>query len=382
MRSVEIGVFLKISIALLLTLVFFPEDSFSFAREGWEFDSINDLEGWQTMDVASADIGKGALVITSAGAQSFRIISPALQELPAKYDFIWLRLKSPDGANAMLMQRGDASSKVFEKGFIIKPSDDFKDYLFAKDEIIPQDLKPKRFALDFSDTQIVSVDFIRFASPTFSQMLAFWWQGFWDAEEINMGMVNFIDTPMFGPVSFAQMLYAVISLVVFTLIVIALLRKKVITRDVVAKAVLTGFVIAGLFYMVRMDYGWLKIWQAEIGRFSGTTIEQRVSLLYKGELDEFFGFIRFIKTALPEGSKVRPASRRADMMYSLLARYYLLPVKTSTTADYIWTYDDPEVSFDEQRKVLLNKGEVVAYPARVFASYGSKAAIYEVVEDK
>jgi hypothetical protein len=133
-----------------------------------------------------------------------------------------------------------------------------------------------------------------------------------------------------------------------------------------------------------MDYNWLRIWHKELSALSGKTIDERIKSVFYIE-DRFFDFISFLKGNVPEGEKVRPAIRPNSSKYDLLAKYHMLPVKTSAEGDYLWVYNGSnimDISFDPITRSIMEGDRVVLSPVRLVAAFGDAGAVYKVEKEE
>jgi len=97
------------------------------------------------------------------------------------------------------------------------------------------------------------------------------------------------------------------------------------------------------------------------------------------ETAAFLSFIDFVKKSVPEGKTVAPANLQPGERLATVARYYLLPVVTSSRPDYIWVYNDAGVYFDPSDASLKKGGQVVAARVKPFTAYSANSAVYESV---
>lgn len=364
-----------IGITWLLVLFSAGLCSSSFAEEYYgEFNDSGDIQRWQSLNVDSSYIEGGSLVLKSSGSP--RLISPGNLRITQSESVLSLRVKSSNDADATLIFQTGGGAIILKK-FRLYPGD-YSEYLVYVGDVIPKDDYVVALGLDFARNASVSVDYIRAIDPSFLQSFAAVWEGFWEPDRITVRTVNFVTTPALGRSSFLVPLYVLTGLLSI-LFFIYYLRKKNTPRQSVAKGVTLAFFAAAFLFAMRMDYNWLYIWSDDIRALSGKTETQKLEALYadRQEMDGFFGFIALIKSSVPEGAKIRPAVRPPHDPLAIVAKYYLLPLKTSAKAGYLWVYEGDNASFDPAQGVLRRGDDIELRRLRLLKAFNAGAAVYE-----
>jgi hypothetical protein len=378
-----------ITTALIATSFLFGFHSLCLAKEyKWEFKDRRDFIGWGKQQNMSLYIEKDHLVVKGRGYP--RLLSPFAVNIPSSAEMVWLRLKtSRSGRSTILLD--SAKDKIsYSKDFTLKAGSGYRDYKVHIGDVFPQDDIIVWFAFDFpilEFTDEISIDFIRFYEPTFLQILSLWWSKFWEPEKITLKTINSVTTPRIGFFSFMSVLYAVV-IILSVGIVLHFFALKAFTWESVLRAISISFLVGGGLFAVRMDYNWLKIWQDDFTAFRDKDVHERIPVVFKSDFKrsfwsfEFFNFIDFVKATVPEGEKVRPAAKPFRNPLAATARYYLLPIRTSESADYLWVYRDKDVSFDEVNGSLKKGNKIIASPVRPFAKFNSMAAVYKILKEE
>ncbi|MBI5345076.1 MAG: hypothetical protein HZB83_07050, partial [Deltaproteobacteria bacterium] len=247
-------------------------------------------------------------------------------------------------------------------------------------DILPEGARVRQFAVDFYADD-VSIRAIRLEEPTLWQTVGAVNRRFWEPEEASIGTVNFIDSPDINGVSFLAVLYGVTAVVFSAAILFLYLKRGRVTGQALIKYMAFAFLASGLLFSVRMDYNWLHAARSDLNNLTGNTMRGRISTVYKGGLDDFLNFMDLIKKTIPENGVVKAAAKGRYGLYSTLGSYYLLPLRTSGKADYLWTYMDSGLRFSQERRALLKGDEVAAWPIRLVMEYGPDAAIYRIEKD-
>jgi hypothetical protein len=349
----------------------------------WEFNNLRELSGWETSNVDSTYIDRGHLVVK--GEIGFlRIISPRGLNIPSSQNALWLRVKSEKQGPGKIALGSLRVEKRLEKEFRIEGGGVYRDYRIYTGDILPTGFLIDRFAVDFPPNEVeAEIDFIRFYEPGFFQLFHLLWSQFWEPEKITFKTINFIPAPRVGSFSFVTVLY-IIVIILSAGIFLRSFVLKAVTLESVLRAIAISFLISGGLFAVRMDYNWLKIWQDDYEALWGKDVHERIPVVFEGFL-ALYNFIDFVKATIPEGEKVRPATELSSDVSWFLAKYHLLPVKTSAEADYLWAYNGygiMYVSFDTVTRSIMDGNRVVASPVRLVAAFGDAGAIYKVEKEE
>jgi hypothetical protein len=359
--------------------------SLSFAGTyAWEFNDRREVSGWETSNVDSAYIDGDHLVVK--GEIGFlRIISPEGLNIPSSKNALWLRVKSEKKGPGKILFGSLRVGKRLEKEFWVEGGGIYRDYRIYTGDILPTGFLTDRFTVDFPPEEVeAEIDFIRFYEPGFSQLFHLLWSQFWEPEKITGTTINFVTTPYIGSFSFLTVLYVLIIILSIGILLASIIRKAALTWRTVVRAIIISFLLWGGLFALRMDYNLLDIWLKDRRDLSGKNINERIPYVFYTPR-EFFDFINSVKSMVPEGEKVRPATRPNFGVYELLAKYYLLPVKTSVEGDYLWAYNLSgvmDVYFDKVTRSLMEGNRVVASPVRPVATFGDAGVLYKVEKEE
>lgn len=366
----------------IFIFIFIGLPSISSGSAFFEFKGVRDLSGWQFENVDEAAVEGGDLVIK--GNAVTRIISPPGLNIPSSANVVRIRLRSRRDALCLFsfgtLNEGNAFQKPLKLRGVESGGTDAAEYrVYLGDLLRPGD-RISGFGLEFRGMNEVRVkiDSIRFYEPTATELFGVFWDEFREPDFIITSTVNTVSTPAFGPVSFLTILYLLIVLTIAFAIIIALIKGKGL-REIIVKAAIVSFLAGGFIFAVRMDYNWLNIWLYDIKTLSGKDVGERVRVINNHDLDSLLDFIDLIKREVPPGKKVAPAVPDETRLKTY-ARYYLLPLKTSSRADYLWVYDEKGLYFDAATDSLKKADKVVASPVRLFKKFGDNAEVYEVIK--
>lgn len=199
------------------------------------------------------------------------------------------------------------------------------------------------------------------------------WEGFWRPSQINAATITTVATPLLKGVSFQLILFFIIALLIPVFLYAA---SRARMEQALQAAVLFAFIAAGSLFAARMDYNWLVAWSDEAGKLSGKSTADRVKAVNNGYLDELMDQTGFMRQSLPEGAKVSLSGVDGTSRLASLGRYYLLPVRASSEAGYIWTYRAEGLSLDTASGSLMKDGQVVASPVRLVKDFGKGSALF------
>ncbi len=373
MKSLPLVILLSV-----LSILYVPSKDAHAGGYMWGFDTPDEAALWQVLNAGSYGVEDGRLVIK--GASSPRIVSPAPLNVNNNDSVVWMRLKVKRDARATLILETDGHGVKLRRFGVFKGG--WRDYRLYIGDLVPSGERVVAMGVDFARNEEVEVDYIIVFKPTYPELLKTFWSELWEPETVTVKTINFITTPRFGPVSFMTLLYMLTAFVFLPLLVL-LSGSGRLKEASLKKALPMSLIFAGVLFAVRMDYNFLSIWARDLGTFSGKDVKERIRSLYawRGDMDDFFDFMDFVKAGVPSGMRVRPASRGMQEPLSILARYYLLPVVTSPGAEYLWTYDDG-VIYDPKTHTLKRGGNVIARPVAVEAVFRKGAALYRLVEEE
>lgn len=370
----------KTRIIFLLAFLFvaLPGSDAYPAEYAWSGSSVSEVRGWQVINSASSVEGN-ALVLTSGTAP--RVVSPRLN-IPASESVMEITLVSPaDGTGALGV--GTSAGALVTKYFNITPGR--RVYaIYLGDAVKKGAVSGFVMELYGGAGGEYRLESVRFYKPSTSELLRVLWNGFMEPETIKVSTINSITTPSFGPVSLPVILYAFI--IVFT-VAASLAWPRLSGRRGAQGAYLTraaalAFFMAAVMLALRMDYNWVKLRETESRTLSGKSAAGKVRELNGPETGSFLSFVDFVRRSVPEGKTVAPAIEPAGGQRATMARYYLLPVITSSKPDYLWVYNDANVYYDPADSSLKKGGAVVAERVKLFKAYSTLSAVYEVIKKR
>lgn len=177
---------------------------------------------------------------------------------------------------------------------------------------------------------------------------------------------------IFG-ISFSLFLYGIVLLMTFigTLILVSIYKK--FSFDLFLKSLVISFLFSGFLFAFRMDLNWSRLLIHDIRHFFGK--------YYGDKIDEMAGsdiyrFSEFAKKNIPSGARVKLVMND-DSTASNRLKYYMLPVETSSSADYLCIYFDPD-SYAALIKTLTEaEGKLSGYSVGLVSSYMDRGGIFK-----
>jgi hypothetical protein len=367
----------KISFLLIAFLLVF--NSFCFSVEyGWEFEEGKEGTDWGGTNIHDVSIEKGGLVIKGVG--NMILVSPSGLRFSYPAKMLWMRIEATTGGPGMVVLIKGKGADL-RKDFTIKRG--VRDYRIYLGNLPWPESYIERLMLLFPPQGTggqVTIDFVRFPEPSSLQLLLSLWAWFWEPDTIKDSTINHVTTPQVGTFSFLTALYVLITVLSTGVVLVSVVRKGALTAGDVVRAIMICFLAVGVLFAFRMDYNWLKIWQNDRASLSATSVNERIPPVFYIE-KQFFDFISFVEGNVPEGEKVRPAVKSQNDIYASLARYYLLPVRTSKDGSYLWVYNESDVHFDPAGRSLMKKDKTIASPVELVAVYRPGAALYKTAEE-
>jgi hypothetical protein len=210
------------------------------------------------------------------------------------------------------------------------------------------------------------------------------WSEFWRAIPVGAGTINFIPTPKVGYLPLPLALY-IIAVAVFFFV---LFYRKGLNRQA---ALVYSFIVIGALLALRMDYNWVRVFRDDFSALSGRDTRGRITTIMKSD---FFDFIKYVGRTIPEGEAavelLDPEMERLIVRAELdgvrktdleafyivkLGKYYLLPRRTSSAGRFIWVFNELDISYDNDTKMLRVREQT--FRARPFAEYRKGAMIFE-----
>jgi hypothetical protein len=160
--------------------------------------------------------------------------------------------------------------------------------------------------------------------------------------------------PFVGEVSLLSLLYIFILLSM----ICTLAALRAVNVAALRKALIISFVLAGILFALRMDYGWYWMWRLDRSTLSHRIYEERVELV---DATGTYEFASMIRSLIPPDSSVRvECGPLAEKI-----KYYLLPLMVSERGRYVIVCGDSGVTYDPNEKVL-RRAEAVVAPHAIF----------------
>lgn len=190
---------------------------------------------------------------------------------------------------------------------------------------------------------------------------------FWNSSYAEAATVNFIDMPFVGGLSFLALLY--IFIVLSTVCMIAAVRAVNVTA--LRKALIVSFILAGIIFALRMDYGWYTMWRLDKSALSRRSYEEKIMLV---DATGAYEFARMVTKLIPSDASVRvECGTLAEKV-----KYYLLPLKVSDRGRYVIVCSDSGVAYDPGEQVLKRGKAVVADHAFLMQSLRKDFSLYRL----
>ncbi len=366
--------FLKSVLFITVLLLLPPPISFA-AVYSWTFEDHAGLPGWETPGTTVAVQGSNLVIKGNPP----KIISPPF-DIPSANTAFTVKLKSASGGIGILALELGERKTVAVKMFRVNAGDNFSVIRLYNGDILPPSDRIVRFALQFmTGTGEVEISSVGFHDPGLLETMRLLWQGLWEPSFVKSTTINFVSTPRIGRYSLLLGVYIIIAVIISSAIAFYLFKKRRMGGGV-ARAFAASFALAAFFLAFRTDYDFAYIWRDDVRNLSGKSMDERVASAFSMSypaFSDFYAFIKLMKKEAPPGALLRPAVRAEGDHLALLAKYFLLPVRTSAKGNYLWTYKDP-VSFDPSSGTLFMDSKPVVANLNLVASYGDKGALYEI----
>ena len=361
----------------LLCLSCIPANTHAGVKYSWDFEDNSEKHPWKIFSTASKDFSNGSLNLH--GGSSPHIAQFSTPPLPVA-STLRMKIKSRKSFSIDIILRMAPEKESYIKEYTHNGSEGFQEYRFYLSDLVEEGnigAIGVRFNTSNADISIAS---IKLYETTFTEGFGSLWEELWSPFVRYMGTINRIESPFEKPLPFAAVI-GIITLLIFSIItLVRLIRKKdFFTKRSLLHSVALSFLAGGLLFSVRMDYNWLYLVKEDVGSLAGKSPEERLSYLYKGGFDDFFDFLNLIREATPDGEAVRPVEKGFMNFYAQLGRYYLLPMKTSERAGYLWAYNEKGLRYDRLKMTLTKHGELVAYPVVLVAGDSVRRGLFKIV---
>lgn len=375
------GLFKRVPSTALLLLLILQSLSTSLLAStefSWTFEDTSNLQGWETPGTSAYAEG-GRLVLKGSPP---KIISPPVY-IPSSNTAFVISVKSAYDSIGILGLELEERKTLAVKMFRLRAGEDFGVIRVYNGATLPPEDRVVRFVLQFMPgTGAVEISSIAFRDPGPLETASLIWSDFWEPAFVKSTTINFVSTPRIGGYSLLFFIYLLMAAVIAATIAFSIAGKRRIT-GAVKTAFTASFAVGALFLAFRADYDWAHIWRDDVRNLSGKDTDERVASAFSffdPDFGDFYAFITLMKEKTPAGAALRPAVRGEGDHLALIAKYFLLPVRTSAKGKYIWTYKDP-VTFDPDSGVLLKDTEVVSGSLRAVVSFEDKGALYEIMGD-
>lgn len=362
----------KIIFLLFLLAALLPKSALA-EDYAWGPGELLNQPGWQIINSAYSFEGN-SLVLTSDVAP--RVSSPPLN-IPSEDNVFEIRIDCPsEGVGALGLLTSD--NGVVTKYFRLSPGKRLYRVYFG-DSVRKGHIQG--FVAEFygGERKAYRLEAFRFFKPDVPELLRVLWSGFWEPEIIKVSTVNSVTTPSFGPLSLMSILYIFMAVIVAASIGWRVRSGKPLDMRTVTFALIAAFLVGSVALAIRMDYNWARFWAGERATLSGKSVPERIRAVQGGEIGSFLMFVDFVRESVPAGKTVAPAARGEGDRLATMARYYLLPVRTSAKPDYLWVYGEKGLYYDPASLSLKTDETVVASGVRLFKNYGGSSAVYEVI---
>lgn len=356
----------KLSGFFLFALLFLFVSSTARAAEGRLFGP-DDLKTWTVQGKSAVEAGHGGIVLK--GRELAALIPSKGMALSGSV----LGLNISARTDALLTVYVRSNGKVYPERVNVRAGQGKGPALYrlliGEDEYGPE---AELAAIELRAARIdLIVHSVSLTPAMGSEYIAALWEEFWRPGYINAATITTVETPRFMGVSFQVYLLFIIALLV-PVFLYAVSKGR--PAGALQTAVLFAFIAAGILSAVRMDYNWLAAWGDEAGRLSGRDVAERVRAVNSGWLDDLLEQTDYMKKNLPEDATVTLAGIEESSRLASIGRYYLLPLRVSSDAGYVWTYRIEGLSFDGSS--LMRGGRVIASPVRLVKDFGEGSALF------
>lgn len=340
----------------------------AWASEGRVFGP-DDLKTWTVQGNSSMEAGPDGVVLKGRELAAF--IPPKGTAISGRV----LGLSLSSGTDALLTVYVRSNGKVFPELVNVRARHGkgpaLYRFLIDENEYGPAvelaaiEVRAARVDFVLHSVSLVPAHGVEYASVL--------WEEFWRPGHINAATITTVETPRLMGVSFQVYLFFIIALLVPVFLYAA---SKGQGAGALQAAVLFAFIAAWSLSTVRMDYNWLVAWGDEASKFSGGDAGERVRAVNGGWLDELIEQTDYMKLNLPEDAAVTMAGVEVSSRLASVGRYYLLPLRVSDDAGYVWAYRHSGFSLDKANMSLMKDGKAIASPVRLVKDFGGGSAIF------
>ena len=357
----------------------------------WDFTD-GSLRSWRVKRAESINLSSEGLVLATA-PEGTKLVSPMIARglgIEASGKFLRIKVASERDGYAVLRIKGRTSIKM--ESFWLRGGSVTESYDLNLGAIFPSGDMVEALSIDLlTGGGSLTLQKIMIFEPAGLEWLFMSLSDLWRAETTTTEMINHIDGPRVAGLSFLVAAYIFTGFLFITVLAVFVIRKKSLLKSTwvsgsmspVFCAFILAFIVAATLFAVRMEYRWATLYGQDSAVLSRDESGTRIFTLFSQKLPEFLRFMDYIKSVLPEGEAVRAATKGSGAgEYLRLARYRLLPVKSSEGADYIWSYNEPSVRYDESNMRLMDGGRVIASPVERVGVFGDtgKGTLYRVMD--
>lgn len=354
-----------ILIALCLPLLLFGT---GHARDyEWNFDNARDALQWKAIDGSMVEGPSGSVIIR--GNDTFYFASPPHLNIPPGVTYVEFKLRAPATYLMGYLVIKTVDNQIWQEEFQLGLPDRFNIYRvnMRKGDVGNSPIDSLAFAFGGLGLDRVELNYVRFYEPSLVQSVGILWMQFWNSSYAEAATVNFIDMPFVGGLSFLALLY--IFIVLSTVCMIAAVRAVNVTA--LRKALIVSFILAGIIFALRMDYGWYTMWRLDKSALSRRSYEEKIMLV---DATGAYEFARMVTKLIPSDASVRvECGTLAEKV-----KYYLLPLKVSDRGRYVIVCSDSGVAYDPGEQVLKRGKAVVADHAFLMQSLRKDFSLYRL----
>jgi hypothetical protein len=360
---------MRILAALWLLLVFCGR---GYAREyTWHFDDARDARHWKAIDASTKQAPSGSIIIRSNDI--FWFVSPPHLNIPPRVSYLEFKLKAPATYLLGYVVVKTVDNRVWQEEFQLGLPGRFNTYRVnvRKGNTGNSPIDTFAFAFGGPGLDRVELNYARCYEPSVIDLAAIYWDEFWNVSYARATTVNFIDMPYVDDLSFLALLY--IFMILSMICTVATLRA--VNMNILRKALIISFILAGILFALRMDYGWYMMWRLDKSTLSHRTYDEKIALVEASGTYEFAGMVK--KLVPPDASVKIECGILAEKM-----KYYLLPLLASSRGRYVVVCSDSGVTYDPGEKVLKKGKTVIADHAFLMQSLRKDFSLYRIDRER
>lgn len=371
-------IFLFLAVMLLI-----PNHLWSANNYLWDFSREEDVRDWTGAGaiftyLKESDAIKISAIDDSTDIKAFSVLSPNNLNLHINDNYflkIKMRLTNSEDSAIFLKFRAKSDDKIISNPFLftdIKADDEFHTYKINLAEFLSSETIFDQFDINSTlvNRETIEIMSLEIYKPSVVELiLQNMHEGFTREEVERLGWINTnnVKAPMFGKMTMPLLLYLSAFIIYISV--------RLINRNfTIKKAVILSLTSIVFIFALRMDYNWFMIFKKDLNTLSDKDITEKISMLSQSD---FYNFILFIKKTIPENKTIKPFAK-SDRSDYVRGKYYLLPIKTSDEAEYIWIYNK-KYNFDQSTHTLTS-GETTVSSVKLAATFRQGAEIYQLIK--